>query len=255
MIYDYNGNVIKAKSEKTYEVPWVTSMHRGYSSDTVHENTIAAYKRAFLNGADAIETDARLTSDGVYVVSHDATITVNDTTYTISSETAQTITNLVLSHDEEYGDCKLPTLESVLRLCAHAGIFAFIDCKSIDADTLAELVISCGMSGKTSYANTTIENANTILSIDKNASFTISYSDANLEAWGNALDDEVIRKSYMWGTGSDQGIINNVRETGFGYLMTPITYLANKLSFLPDAVEFETNIDCSDINKKIFRRT
>lgn len=45
--------------------------HRGASS-LVPENTIAAFRRAIVDGADGIEMDVRLAADGVPVVFHDA---------------------------------------------------------------------------------------------------------------------------------------------------------------------------------------
>jgi len=47
--------------------------HRGASAHAP-ENTLAAFSRAFDDGADWIECDVRLTSDGVPVVLHDATL-------------------------------------------------------------------------------------------------------------------------------------------------------------------------------------
>ena len=50
--------------------PWVIA-HRGYSAGYV-ENSIDAFGRAIVAGADLIETDVRLSRDGVMVCSHDA---------------------------------------------------------------------------------------------------------------------------------------------------------------------------------------
>jgi glycerophosphoryl diester phosphodiesterase len=47
--------------------------HRG-SSAAAPENTLASFDRAFADGADGIELDVRLASDGVPVVIHDATL-------------------------------------------------------------------------------------------------------------------------------------------------------------------------------------
>src|SRR5262252_1913051 len=47
--------------------------HRGAKRE-LPENTIAAFKRAFDRGADAIELDVHATSDGVVVVHHDPTL-------------------------------------------------------------------------------------------------------------------------------------------------------------------------------------
>ena len=53
---------------------WLSSAHRGFVEGDLKENSLAAYYNAFLNGADMIETDARLTSDGVLIVNHDDTV-------------------------------------------------------------------------------------------------------------------------------------------------------------------------------------
>lgn len=45
--------------------------HRGFSAQ-YPENTLAAFRAAFDAGADVVETDVRLTKDGVLVLSHDA---------------------------------------------------------------------------------------------------------------------------------------------------------------------------------------
>ena len=47
--------------------------HRG-DSYNYYENTMAAFKEAHLSGADMIETDVRLTKDGVLVLMHDDTV-------------------------------------------------------------------------------------------------------------------------------------------------------------------------------------
>lgn len=53
--------------------PFVVA-HRG-SSSAVAEHTLAAYVRAIDDGADALECDVRLTSDGHLVCVHDSTLT------------------------------------------------------------------------------------------------------------------------------------------------------------------------------------
>jgi len=47
--------------------------HRGASED-VPEHTLAAYRKAIADGADALECDVRLTRDGVLVCVHDRTV-------------------------------------------------------------------------------------------------------------------------------------------------------------------------------------
>ncbi|MFO8010665.1 MAG: glycerophosphodiester phosphodiesterase family protein, partial [Dehalococcoidia bacterium] len=59
-----HGLFISGKSK-----PYVVA-HRG-NSVVCPENTIAAFKRAFDDGADILETDLQVTADGVFVCIHD----------------------------------------------------------------------------------------------------------------------------------------------------------------------------------------
>lgn len=247
-IYDYQGNVLYT-DVPSLSVPWESDMHRGYSSDTVHENTIPAFYRAWLNGADWIEVDARLSSDGVYVSNHDATVTVDGTTYTIAEETADTLTHLVLSTDDTYGDCCIPLLETVLTLCCYTGMKANVDCKAIDATTLAHLVVDCGMSGRTMYANTSTSNASTILSVDPNAGFLFAYSSSNLESWATVLTDYHTRqRSYAWATTVSNEALETTRAYGFKYLLSNVS-TTSLMSYCPDCIEFIDTADCKALNK------
>lgn len=249
-IYDIYGNVLSEDTDKLI-TPWLSAMHRGYSSQTVHENTLEAFYRAFLNGANWIEVDARLSSDNVYISNHDATVTVDGTTYTIASETAATLTALVLSVDPTYGDCHIPTLESVLKMCAYTGMSANVDCKAIDATSLSKLVVDCGMSGKVSYANTSTSNAATILATDPNAGFIFSYSTSNLSSWATALTDYHVRqRSYAWSSSISNENMENTRKYGFKYLVSETngTNYTTKMPYNPDMIEFQATVDCKTLN-------
>ena len=85
---------------------WLSSAHRGFVEGAMVQNTLAAYYNAFLRGADMIETDARLTSDGVLIVNHDPTVTAMNekgerVTYTVAETPASVICSLILSDDEK----------------------------------------------------------------------------------------------------------------------------------------------------------
>lgn len=243
--YNFDGSLVRQKS-----VPWVSDSHRGYSSPTVHENTLPAYYRAWLNGSDWVETDARLASDGVYVVYHNATVTVDGTTYTIANETSATLTALVLSTDPEYGDCKIPTLESVLKLALYTGMEVNLDCKAIDATTLAQLVVDSGMNGRVYYANTAAANAATILSIDPNAGFLFAYSSENLTAWATALTDYHTRKrTYAWATTVSNEALEATRALGFKYLLSEVNS-TTLMPYAPDCIEFIATANCNTLNQQ-----
>jgi glycerophosphoryl diester phosphodiesterase len=94
--------------------------HRGGALEST-ENTIAAFQRAFRIGADGIETDIRLTRDGIVVVYHDdyfgrveglpqaqRTRLVSDMTY--AALTAQTL----IPVGEDTGGRRVPTLGDLL---------------------------------------------------------------------------------------------------------------------------------------------
>ena len=243
--YDYKGGFLTQK-----KVPWFSDMHRGYTSATVAQNTLPAFYRAWQNGTDWIEVDARLSSDNVYVCNHDATVTVGGVTYTIANETAATLTALVLSTDDIYGDCTIPTLESVLELCCYTSMYCNLDCKAINPTTVAKLVVDCGMSGRTFYANTSISNAQAILAIDPNAGFLFSYSAENLTAWGDALQDYHTRqRSYAWSSSVSYEAMEATRKAGFKYLLSEVNSTAN-MHFAPDCIEFQDGVDCQALNQQ-----
>ena len=245
--FDYLGK--KTVGGYTTAVPWKTDMHRGYTSSTVAQNTLPAFDRAWKNGADWIETDARLSSDGVYVCHHDATVTVGGVTYTIANETAATLTDLVLSTDAVYGDCTLPTLESVLKFCCYTGMCCNLDCKAINPTTVAKLVVDCGMSGRTYYANTSIEDAITILTVDPNAGFLFAYSASNLTAWGEALQDYHTRqRSYAWSTSVSYEALEETRTLGFKYLLSEVS-ATTLMPYAPDCIEFKYHANCKALNQ------
>ena len=62
--------------------PAIVVAHRGGAGYWT-ENTLLAFANTASTGADAVELDARSTKDGVQVVHHDATFTVNGKQYTI----------------------------------------------------------------------------------------------------------------------------------------------------------------------------
>ena len=238
------------ENAKTLKVPFLKEQHRGWSSPTVHENTLPAFKRAWLNGADMIELDARLSADNVYICAHDATITVDGTTYTIANTNSDVLTNLTLSTDSVYGACKVPLTETILRFCAHAGMMCNLDCKSINAQTIAELVNKCGMSGKVMYANLSTSDALDILNYDKHAMFLFNYS--NLSSWQTALanNKEVLERSWCWAYSNTNlaSSIATARAVGVKFLIAGISsYNATIFALQPDCFEFTEPTDCNAV--------
>ena len=131
---------------------WITSAHRGFVDGTLKENSLAAYYNAFLNGAEMIETDARLTRDGVLIVNHDDTVkgfneNGEPVTYVVAETDADTICSVILSKDEKWGVQRIPTLEQVLHLAYNTGLLVNIDLKNglkiaeIIANTVSQIAV------------------------------------------------------------------------------------------------------------------
>jgi len=93
----------------------ITVAHRGASADAP-ENTIAAFKSAWQQGADVIEGDFQLTSDGQIVCIHDAdTLRVSGTRLVVKESTLAELRQLNMGwhfHDQSF-DEKIPTIEQV----------------------------------------------------------------------------------------------------------------------------------------------
>lgn len=250
-IYNIRGESLLPDDIPQIKVPWVSAAHQGFSSSTVAPNTLQAFHRAFLNGANWIECDVRLTNDGGYIINHDATITVNGVTYTIANETTETLTNLVLSTDPKYGECKVTTLDRVLKLCAFTGMKANIDCKSIDPLTLSKAVIDNNMSGKSAYANMSVSDAEVILANDPNAGFI--FNSADFSTWLAFLTEYHVRqKSFTWNYQTTLSAIENARHNGIGFLAagTNASNYQSIMDLRPDMVEFIDSVDLKVINQQ-----
>lgn len=112
MIYDINGNALTAESSETN---CKIIAHRGYHALVV-QNTIEAFKQASEHGFKWIEVDIRKCNDGIYVMSHDASVTLynNGTAVSVNipSSNYETIKNYTWDSAGQY---KLCTLQSVFN--------------------------------------------------------------------------------------------------------------------------------------------
>lgn len=114
----------------TFRFPRVVG-HRGASADAP-ENTLAAFRLAALQGAGAIELDAKLSRDGVPVVIHDATLERTTNGYgAVAAQDFVALDRLDAGtwFDHRFAREKLPTLRAVLELCAEVGLELNIEIK------------------------------------------------------------------------------------------------------------------------------
>jgi glycerophosphoryl diester phosphodiesterase len=97
--------------------------HRGYS-EIYPENTLLAVRSAFEAGADVVEVDLALTSDGRLVLMHDQTVDrTTDGQGPVSAFTLAQLRELDAGSwkSNAYAGERVPTLEEVLELANGAG--------------------------------------------------------------------------------------------------------------------------------------
>ena len=111
----FPGTTVSLKSDKVLEnIPVVA--HRGASKDAP-ENTLPAFEKAWLQGADAIEGDFHLTADNEIVCVHDANIRH----YTQKNIEVRSLTLAELKkldfgrwHDKQFAGTRIPTFKEVV---------------------------------------------------------------------------------------------------------------------------------------------
>jgi glycerophosphoryl diester phosphodiesterase len=119
--------------------------HRGACAHAP-ENTIAAFQLAILQKADAIELDAKLSSDGSVVVMHDQTLdrTTNGEGK-ISNYSLEVLKELDTGEkfDESFRGEKIPTLSEVFESCGN-NIFINVEITNYSSprDSLPEKIAS-----------------------------------------------------------------------------------------------------------------
>ena len=126
--------------------------HRGASA-VAPENTLAAFSRAILDGADGIEFDVRLSRDGAPVVIHDASLRrtagIDSQVGDLTSEQLQTIDvgswfkraltgNRGSYPEPSYAGETIPTLAQVFDLFNSNNGYLYVEMKS-DSDEGADL--------------------------------------------------------------------------------------------------------------------
>lgn len=105
---------------------WVTG-HRG-DCYTHWENTMPAFEAALASGADMLETDVRLTADGVPVLMHDERVDrTTDGTGAVKELTFAALRTLNAGDAQE--PCRIPTLEELLVQMAPTGVLLNLEVK------------------------------------------------------------------------------------------------------------------------------
>ncbi len=239
---------------------WITSAHQGVVDENLHSNTLAAYELAAKKGADMIETDARMTRDGVLICNHDPDVkgydeSGNEVSYVISETDYSVIRNVSLLK-ERAEENRVPTLEEALHLAYISGMCINIDLKEgmKNAEKVARLVVSMGMRQRTVYATngTGAKAINLILSIDPDARFIDTKQNFTKEALKTVKDYPA--KCYVFtGDFSDENIAE-IRESGCMLAAISLNEGNAKDAFRhhPDMAEYPHTSDFEKIEKDLF---
>lgn len=108
--------------------------HRGHSSKHPG-NTEAAFLSAVKNGSGGIETDVRMTKDGVFVVNHnDEAKFFDGTELIVADSTYEELSKKALYNDKSDEIVYICTFERYLEICRDANMICFIELKGEFSD-------------------------------------------------------------------------------------------------------------------------
>jgi glycerophosphoryl diester phosphodiesterase len=114
--------------------------HRG-SSAACHENTMAAFRQAVVDGADGIEFDLRLSADRKWVVHHNPDALVGGVPIRLARLSLAEIAQLPIGNDQE----RIPDLTEFLDWAKSQPVSLIFDIK--DADGVSELIRTVEQAG------------------------------------------------------------------------------------------------------------
>lgn len=137
---------IESKPEIKYEIKKDSASgvcfiaHRGYSGN-YQENTEESFIKAVEAGFGGIETDVRVTADGVYVVNHDSDLILADgTSLEIVNHTYEELCAQSLKNRKTDTELYLCTFERYLEICRDGGVIAVLELKgSFNDDQINEI--------------------------------------------------------------------------------------------------------------------
>lgn len=248
------------KNANKYRKAWLTSAHRGLVEGVLRENSLAAYYNAYLQGADMIETDARMAADGVLVVNHDATVVGLDeagqqVTYTVADTPSTTLCSVLLSNEKKWGLQYVPTLAQVLHLAYNTGLQVNIDLKDglQFAATVAKLVLEHGMQGRVVYAlnGSGMEGINVITAIDPDARFIASAPGFVTQVEGYA---ERGKRCFAYTSDISAEAVKAIRDGGCMVALIGLNEynFETALAYHPDMCEFVHTANFREIEDQHF---
>ena len=168
--------------------------HRG-ASGYAPENTMEAFRLAVEMGADGIELDIHLTSDGQVVVCHDEKIDrTSNGQGEITSYTLEELRSMDFGYhfyNKERRGIKIPTLDEVFELVAPTNMIVNVEIKSSDPDIIPVchvLVKRYGMQNRIIYSSFDHFQIERMKKYDPATFIAPLYSFNMLNPWNYCLD-------------------------------------------------------------------
>lgn len=164
--------------------------HRG-ASGYAPENTLEAFELAVRMGADGVELDVHLSSDGELVVIHDEKVdrTTNGTGYVQDLTLAQLKALDASNGKEAYRGAKIPTLAEVYDLLRDTGLHVNVEIKT-DQIMYPDIEKKClalerekGMTGRVLYSSFNHYTIANVLKLDPDAKTGLLYMSGLYEPW------------------------------------------------------------------------
>lgn len=146
--------------------------HRGARLEEA-ENCLPAFTRALHLGADGLECDVQLSSDGVLVVTHDEKLkrVSGDSHYVAELSFAELRKLNMAAYRENLPPCQIPTLEEVLQLVKEEKSFLNIELKNSVIryegmeEKVIELVQSLKMEDQVLYSSFSADSVRLLASL------------------------------------------------------------------------------------------
>lgn len=119
--------------------------HRG-ASFLYQENTAESFRKAGEQGFGGVETDVRITKDGVFVLSHGGSIEMADgTEMEVSEHTYEELTAQHIKNKKTATELDICTFEEYLKICKEFGMICFIELKGVwPAEKITEAFTMAG---------------------------------------------------------------------------------------------------------------
>jgi glycerophosphoryl diester phosphodiesterase len=148
---DRSEEVLARQSRKRITRGRVQVAHHRGAARYAPENTLESLRKALALGADYVEFDVRTTSDGAFVLLHDASL--NRTTSgrgAVRQQTAAEVAKLDAGSwfGRPFAGAKVPTLDAFLAAAAPSGVGLYVDAKDIAPEALVQALARHGLTDR-----------------------------------------------------------------------------------------------------------